>query len=40
MDAIQLFAQNFIKVQYEDLPKDVVEITKKEILDLSDRIIS
>jgi 2-methylcitrate dehydratase PrpD len=33
MDAIQLFAQNFIKIQYEDLPQDVVDITKKEILD-------
>ena len=33
MDAIQLFAQNFTKVQYEDLPRDVIEVTKKEILD-------
>jgi 2-methylcitrate dehydratase PrpD len=33
MDAIQLFAQNFLKVQYGDLPQDVVETTKREILD-------
>lgn len=33
MDAIQLFARNFMKIQYGDLPQDVVEITKKEILD-------
>jgi len=34
MDAIQLFARNFIKIHYEDLPQDVVEVTKKEVLDL------
>jgi integrase len=33
MDAIQLFAKNFVGITYEDLPQDVVEITKKEVLD-------
>lgn len=33
MDAIKLFAENFIKVNYEDLPQDVIEVTKKEVLD-------
>jgi 2-methylcitrate dehydratase PrpD len=34
MDAIQLFAQQFAGTRYEDLPADVVEVTKKEVLDL------
>jgi 2-methylcitrate dehydratase PrpD len=34
MDAIQLFAKNFIATRFEDLPKDVVDVTKKEVLDL------
>jgi 2-methylcitrate dehydratase PrpD len=33
MDAIQLFARNFVRINYEDLPQDVVEVTKKEVLD-------
>jgi len=34
MDAIYLFAENFVRINYEDLPRDVVEVTKKEVLDL------
>jgi 2-methylcitrate dehydratase PrpD len=34
MDAIQLFAKQFVSTRYEDLPRDVVEVTKKEVLDL------
>jgi 2-methylcitrate dehydratase PrpD len=34
MDAIQLFAQQFVNTRYEDLPQDVIEVTKKEVLDL------
>jgi 2-methylcitrate dehydratase PrpD len=34
MDAIQLFAKNFVATRFEDLPRDVVEVTKKEVLDL------
>src|SRR3990172_7767261 len=34
MDAAYLFARNFAKTRYEDLPYEVVEATKKEILDL------
>jgi len=34
MDAIQLFAKEFVGIRYEDLPRDVVEVTKKEVLDL------
>lgn len=34
MDAIQLFAHNFVGTGYEDLPADVVGVTKKEVLDL------
>jgi 2-methylcitrate dehydratase PrpD len=34
MDAIQLFAKNFVATRFEDLPQDVVEVTKKEVLDL------
>jgi len=30
MDAIQLFAKNFAGIKYEDLPRDVVEVAKKE----------
>lgn len=33
MDAIQLFAKHFLRVNHKDLPQDVVEVTKKEILD-------
>lgn len=33
MDATYLFAKNFKNIQYEDLPADVVEITKKQVLD-------
>ncbi len=33
MDAAYLFARNLATVRYEDLPRDVVEATKKEILD-------
>jgi 2-methylcitrate dehydratase PrpD len=34
MDAAYLFARNFIRTSFEDLPPEVVEATKKEILDL------
>ncbi len=34
MDAAYLFARNFVNTKYEDLPPEVVEATKKEILDL------
>jgi 2-methylcitrate dehydratase PrpD len=34
MDSIQLFAKQFTDTRYGDLPGDVVEVTKKEILDL------
>jgi len=34
MDAIYLFAKNFIGVEYGDLPREVIEVTKKEVLDL------
>ena len=34
MDAAVLFAKNFANTSFEDLPSDVVEATKKEILDL------
>ncbi len=33
LDASHRFAQNFVSTRYEDLPADVVEATKKEILD-------
>jgi 2-methylcitrate dehydratase PrpD len=33
MDAAYLFARNLANVSYDDLPRDVVEATKKEILD-------
>ena len=34
MDPIYLFAKNFLQIKYKDLPQEVVEITKKEVLDL------
>ena len=34
MDAIHLFAQNFVATRFEDLPRELVEVTKKEVLDL------
>ena len=34
MDAIHLFAKNFVATRFENLPGDVVEVTKKEVLDL------
>jgi 2-methylcitrate dehydratase PrpD len=34
MDAAYLFARNFVDTKYENLPPEVVEATKKEILDL------
>ena len=34
MDAIQLFARQFTDVRFEDLPREVIEVTKKEVLDL------
>lgn len=34
MDAIQLFAKQFVNTRYEDLPREVIEVTKKEVLDL------
>ena len=34
MDASYLFARNFANTKYENLPAEVVEATKKEILDL------
>lgn len=33
MDATYLFAQNFKNIQFEDLPANVVEITKLQVLD-------
>ena len=34
MDASYLFARNFVSTEYEALPPEVVEATRKEILDL------
>jgi 2-methylcitrate dehydratase PrpD len=34
MDAIYLFAKNLIDIHYKDLPQEVVEVTKKQVLDL------
>jgi 2-methylcitrate dehydratase PrpD len=34
MDAAYLFARNFVNTKYENLPPEVVEATKKEVLDL------
>lgn len=34
MDAIQTFAKHFIRTNYDDLPQDVIDVTKKEVLDL------
>ncbi|MBN1191889.1 MAG: MmgE/PrpD family protein [Dehalococcoidales bacterium] len=33
MDAALMFARNFVSVNYNDLPQDVVEATKRQILD-------
>lgn len=33
MDATYLFAKNFKNIQYNDLPDDVLEMTKKQVLD-------
>jgi len=33
-DATQLFVDNFQRIQYEDLPPEVVKITKDQVLDL------
>ncbi len=34
MDATFLFAKNFVNTRYEDLPPEVIEVTKKQVLDL------
>src|SRR4030043_872430 len=34
MGPIYLFAKNFIHINYDDLPREAVEVTKKEVLDL------
>src|SRR5512141_1769672 len=34
MDAAYSFARNFVNTKYENLPPEVVDATKKEILDL------
>jgi 2-methylcitrate dehydratase PrpD len=34
MDAIYRFSKNFVQTNYEDLPQEIVEVTKKSILDL------
>ena len=34
MDAAYSFAKNFVNTKYENLPAEVVDATKKEILDL------
>ena len=34
MDAMYRFAENFVRIRYEDLPPEVVEGTKKQVLDL------
>jgi 2-methylcitrate dehydratase PrpD len=34
MDPIYLFAKNFRRIRYKDLPQEVVEVTKKQVLDL------
>ena len=34
MDATFLFAKNFVNTRYEDLPPQVIEVTKKQVLDL------
>ena len=34
MDASYGFAKNFINAKFEDIPKDAVEITRREILDI------
>ncbi len=34
MDAIQLFVKNFMQIDYDRLPREVIEVTKKEVLDM------
>jgi len=34
LDATFLFAKNFVNTRYEDLPPQVIEVTKKQVLDL------
>ena len=34
MDPIYQFVKNFLHINYDDLPREVVEVTKKEVLDL------
>ncbi len=34
MDASYQFAKNFVNTRYEDIPRDVVEVTRREILDI------
>jgi 2-methylcitrate dehydratase PrpD len=34
MDPIYQFAKNFVHINYADLPRDAIEVTKKEVLDL------
>ncbi len=34
MDPIQLFAKNFVEIDYDRLPREVIEVTKKEVLDM------
>jgi 2-methylcitrate dehydratase PrpD len=34
MDPIYLFAKNLLQINYKDLPQEVVEVTKKQVLDL------
>jgi 2-methylcitrate dehydratase PrpD len=34
MDASYQFAKSFVNTRYEDIPRDVVELTKREILDI------
>jgi 2-methylcitrate dehydratase PrpD len=34
MDASYAFAKSFVNTKYEDIPQDVVEITKREVLDI------
>jgi 2-methylcitrate dehydratase PrpD len=34
MDAAYLFAENLVEIKYQDLPREVVEITKKQVLDI------
>jgi 2-methylcitrate dehydratase PrpD len=34
LDATTALAKNFVKVKYEDLPREVIEHTKKQALDI------